>query len=687
MTQNLSELRPPTAKKIPRKLEIHGQTLQDPYFWLRDKENPEVLDYLNAENTYTDAVMKHTEGFQEKLYQEILARIKETDLSVPVKVDDYFYYTRTEKGKQYAIACRKKFTLEASEEILLDMNELARDKSYFSLGGFAVSPNHRLLAYSTDTDGSELFTIFIKDLETGQQFSETISHCATGIEWAKDNQTFFYTVQDETKRPFKVFRHHLGEDPLKDELIFHEKDQAFVASLSTSKSKKYIFLNTSSSTTTEVYLIQTENPKAIPHRVCLREHKHEYALAHHGNQFFIMTNEKEAVNFKLMAAPETRPDRELWKELLPHRPEIKIEGIEAFEKYLVLYEREKGLMKIRITEVETDQTHYLDFPEPVYTAWGGNNPNYDSEILRFGYTSLVTPSTVYDYHIKTRVKELKKQAEVLGGYDPSLYISERIYAPSHDGVRVPVSLVYRRDLDRSKPHPLFLYGYGSYGISIDPEFSSVRLSLLDRGFIYAIAHVRGGGDLGKPWHKQGKLLKKKNTFLDFTACTQFLIREKYTSSKQVVIYGGSAGGLLIGNVINEYPELFLAAIAKVPFVDIISTMLDQSLPLTVGEFEEWGNPEEKEYFEYMLSYSPYDNVKAQTYPHLLITTGLNDPRVQYWEPAKWTAKLRHLKKDNEKLLFKINMGTGHGGASGRYDHLREIALDYAFILDQFGIFQ
>ncbi|MSR78009.1 MAG: S9 family peptidase [Candidatus Omnitrophica bacterium] len=677
-------MKPPLCKKVPYESVFHETTLSDAYAWLKDRESPEVLDYLKAENSYTDFIMKPTEVLQEKLYQEILSRIKETDLSVPVKMDDYYYYSRTEKGKQYSISCRKKGSLEAAEEILLDSNELAHGLEYFSLGSFNLSPDHQLLAYSTDTTGAEVYTLQVKNLITGELLTDKLENCATSVEWAADNQTLFYTTLDEAKRPCRLFKHRLGGLQSVDDLIFHEKDETFLLAIGQSKDRKYLFLESHSKTSSEVQFLPSNYPDSHFQIIHPRQPLLEYGAIHHGNRFFILTNEN-AVNFKLMQTSVERPEKENWKEVIGHRPGVKLEGAEAFENHLVVYEREEGLMKIRITDIHTQSFHYLDFPEPVYTAWGGSNPEFKSSKLRFGYTSLVTPSCVFDYDMNQRTRELKKQTEVLGGYDPSRYETKRIYAAAKDGTRIPVSLVYRKGIALDGNNPLFLYGYGSYGISIDPEFSSVRLSLLDRGFIFAIAHIRGGGDLGRPWYEDGKFLKKKNTFQDFIACAEHLIRESYTQSKKMVIYGGSAGGLLIGNVLNERPELFFAAIAKVPFVDIVNTMLDKSLPLTVGEYEEWGNPENKTFFDYMLSYSPYDHVKIQDYPHLLITTGLNDPRVQYWEPAKWTAKLRTLKTDSNLLLLKIEMGSGHGGPSGRYEHLKEIAFDYAFVLNRFGM--
>lgn len=676
-------LQVPRIKKIPYEVRIHGKVLRDPYFWLRDRENPEVIAYLHAENAYTDKMMEETKGVQEKLYQEMLARIKETDLSVPVKIGDFYYYTRTEKGKQYAIHCRKPDSLDNAEEIILDQNVLAEGHSYFRLGFAKVSPDHQLLAYGTDTSGAEMFSVFFKDLKTGRLLDDKIENVYPSFEWAQDNQTVFYVRLDEAKRPYQLYRHTLGRP--KDALVFHEKDEAFFLGVYKTKDRKFLVLDLASKTTSENHVLDAARPESGWKCVHPREKDLEYSVEHHGDDFYIVTN-YGAKNFRVMKAPDANPSKASWKEVIPARADVKVEGVDMFQDYWVVYERKDGLMQIRIFEFAGGKNSYLDFPEPVYTVHAGSNPDFKSHTLRFEYTSLVTPSSVFDYDMKTGKRELKKQQEVLGGYNASEYISERIWAVSHDGVKVPISLVYKKGFKKDGSQPLFLYGYGAYGISIDPAFSSTRLSLLNRGFCFAIAHIRGGGDLGRPWYEDGKFHKKPNSFKDFIAAAEHLVREKYTSPDRLVIYGGSAGGLLMGAVTNMRPDLFAGVIAKVPFVDVVNTMLDPSLPLTVTEYEEWGNPEEAAYFETIYGYSPYDHVEAKAYPHLLITGGLNDPRVAYWEPAKWTAKLRELTKSPEKLLLlRMEMDAGHGGPSGRYEAIKEIAFDYAFVFKILGL--
>src|SRR5579863_267587 len=673
--------RPPIAKLLPKEITVHGDTRVDPYFWLRDREDPDTIAYLEAENQYTSAQMKHTESVQEKLYAEMLGRIKQTDLSVPLKRDDYLYYTRTEEGKQYAIYCRKHRTLEAREETLLDGNVLAEEHKYFRVGNFSVSPNHRLLAYSVDFEGDEAFTIRVKDLVSGELLPDQIANTYYSLEWANDNATFFYTVLDRALRPYKIFRHTLGvsEDPL----IYHETDERFTVALSKTRSRAYIFIDIGSSVTSEVRYITTDQPNADFRVLLPRVQDVEYDVTHHGESFFIRINDS-AKTFRVVEAPVKDPSKENRKEIIPGREGITVESVTAFEDYWVTEERHRGLVQIHIRSFRTGGEHSIEFPEPVYSAGVGPNAEFNTRLLRFNYTSLVTPASVFDYDMETRERQLMKQQDVLGGYDPALYQSERVYATAPDGVQVPVSLVYKKGFVRDGSAPMLLYGYGSYGISIDATFASDRLSLLDRGFVYAIAHIRGGGDLGKPWHEDGRMLKKKNTFTDFIACAERLAAENYTSADRLAIMGGSAGGLLMGAAINMRPELFGAAVAMVPFVDSLNTALDASLPLTVGEYEEFGNPNEKVYYDYMKSYAPYENVATQAYPAILITAGLNDPRVSYWEPAKWAAKLRALKTDERLLLLKTNLGSGHFGASGRYEHLKETALHYAFLLHVLG---
>lgn len=677
--QNKLNLDPPIAKVIPHVIEIHGEKLIDNYFWLRNRDDKEVIEYLESENRYTDATMENTKELQEKLYKEMLGRIKETDKSAEVKIDDYYYYSRTEEGKQYAIHCRKKGSMDAEEEILIDENVLAEGLEYFNIGVFEVSPDHRFLAYSVDTDGSEIYTLYIKDLTTGELLKDVITNTFCSLEWANDNKTIFYDILDETKRPYKIYRHILGTDIKDDTLVYYEKDEAFYAGVSKTKSKDYLLFISESKTTSEVSYLKADEPLGEIKIIHPRQHEMEYYVDHHGDYFFILTNDS-AKNFKLMKTPISNPTKENWEEVIPHRDTVRLEHIEAFSDHIVVFERENGLKNIRILNMKTNETHYVNFPEPVYNFWQGDNPEYNTNLFRFEYTSLITPRSVFDYNMDNKILDLKKQDEIPSGYDASQYQSERIFAKAEDGTLIPISLVYKKGLAKDGNNPLYLYGYGSYGASMDPNFSANRLSLLARGFIYAIAHIRGGEEMGRYWYEQGKLLNKKNTFTDFISCAEHLIAEKYTSSKKLVISGASAGGLLMGAVTNMRPDLFNTVIAKVPFVDVINTMLDPSIPLTIIEYEEWGNPDDKEYFDYIKSYSPYDNVSAKDYPNILITASLNDPRVQYWEPAKWTAKLRALKTDNNILLFKTNMGAGHGGASGRYDYLKEIAFEYAFIL-------
>lgn len=668
---------PPVAKAVPKAITVHDDTRVDDYFWLRDRTDPDVIRYLDDENRYTNSMTARSRRLRAKLYTEILGRIKETDVSVPVPHDNYYYYTRTRKGRQYPIYCRKKGSLNAPEQILLDANKLAKGRDYFQLGNFSVSPNHRLLAYSTDGKGDETFTIFVKDLATGKLLTDRIENTSYSLEWANDNRTFFYTMLDAAKRPHKIFRHTLGE--AQDELIYHEEDQRFNIGLAKSRSNRFLYIHSSSAVTSEVRALPADKP-AGQFRVLLpRRQEIEYDVADHGGYFYIRTNDG-AKGFRLVRAPIADPSKPNWKEVLPGREGVTIEGVDTFRHHLVVYEREEGLLKIRIQNIRRRLTHYVAFPEPVYTVVPAGNARYETNLLRFSYTSLVTPSSVFDYHMDTRRRSLKKQQPVRG-YRPERYASERILATAPDGVRVPISLVYRKDTPRDGSALLLLYGYGSYGLSMEPAFSSDRLSLLDRGFIFAIAHVRGGGDLGKQWHDAGKLLHKKNTFTDFIACAEHLLALRYTSPERLAIIGGSAGGLLVGAVLNIKPELFHAAVAKVPFVDVLNTILDPTLPLTVSEYEEWGNPADKVFYDYIKSYSPYDNVDTKRYPILLITAGLNDPRVSYWEPAKWAAKLRARKQDNNLLLLKTNMDSGHFGASGRYEHIKEVAFDYAFIIN------
>ncbi len=675
---------PPVAKIVPWVDSLFGDIRTDNYYWLREKENPEVIDYLIAENDYTNEIMNHSQAFQKKLYEEMIGRIKETDLSVPYKMGEYFYYSKTEEGKQYNIYCRKNGSLDADEEILLDANMLATGKEYFDLGIYEISNNQNLLAYSVDNNGSEEYTIFIKNLTTGELLDDTIPKTSHGIEWANDNKTIFYTTFDHTKRSDKLWRHELGTDISTDPMIFHEKDEKYFLYVSKTKSKKYLGLYLESNLTSEVRYLKADDPTGKFKVLHPREQGVEYSIYHHGNKFYIKTNEN-AKNFKIVTVPTRNPAKKYWKDFVPHSDTVKIDNVEVFKNHLVLFERINGLKQVHIINLKDNSEHYIEFPEPVYSVYNSTNKEFNTDLLRFSYYSLVTPKSIYDYNLNNKSRELLKQTEVLGGYDSKQYQSERIFAIASDGSEIPISLVYKKGIEKNGNNFLWLYGYGSYGASMDPYFSSRRLTLLDRGFIYAIAHIRGGGEMGRYWYEEGKFLNKKNTFTDFIACAEHLVNKGYTNSEKMVTSGGSAGGLLMGAVLNMRPDLFKAAIAGVPFVDVLTTMLDSTIPLTVTEFEEWGNPAEEEYYWYMKSYSPYDNVEEKAYPNILITAGLNDPRVQYWEPAKWTAKLRYLKTDNNLLLLKTNMGAGHGGASGRYDYLKEKAFEYAFIFNILGI--
>lgn len=678
--------KPPVAERISHAQTVHGHTLTDDYHWLRDRDDPKVVEYLQAENQYTQALMAHTKPLQERLYEEMKGRIKETDLTVPVKIDDYYYYTRTFEGKQYRVHCRKRGSLDSSEEILLDQNELAKGHDYFRVGVFAVSPSHRLLAYSTDTAGSEMFTLRIKDLESGKLLSDEIPKTYYSVVWANDDRTVFYTTLDSAKRPYKVFKHTLGADPSTDQLVYHEPDEKYHVGVSKTRSRRFILLSSNSMVTHEVRFLDADRPAEEFKIIHPRQQGMEYSVEHHSDHFYMVTND-QAKNFKLMTTPTAKPSKDNWTEVIAHRPTVKIDDVDAFQDHLVIYEREAGLRKMRVQSLADGKEFYPPFPEPVYTFSAMDNEEFATSVIRFNYTSLITPPSVFDYDMKTRTRELMKQDEVLGGYDQSQYLSQRQSATAVDGTAIPISLVYKRGMVRNGASPMLLYGYGSYGASMDPRFSSNRLSLLDRGFIFAIAHIRGGGEMGRPWYEDGKLLNKKNTFTDFIACAEHLIAQEYTSPGRLAIQGGSAGGLLMGAVTNMRPDLFKAVVAQVPFVDVINTMLDASIPLAVIEYEEWGNPNDPAYYDYMRSYSPYDNVEPKAYPNILITAGLNDPRVAYWEPAKWTAKLRSAKTNDNRLLMRTNMGAGHGGASGRYDYLKEIAFDYAFILDTLGVAQ
>lgn len=683
---NTKPVAPPVAKKTPKQTTIHNETLTDNYFWMREKTNPEVIKHLEAENAYTDSVMKGTAALQETLYKEMLGRIKQTDLSVPYRLGDYFYYSRTEEGKQYQIRCRKRGSLEAKEEITLDLNKLAEGHKFLSVGAYSVSDDGNLLAYSTDTTGFRQYTLHVKDLRTGETLPESIERTGA-VMWATDNKTVFYTTEDATtKRSNKFHRHALGTDPTgkADALVYEEKDELYRLFAYRTRDKQFIIFGAASSETTENRYIPAAKPTAAPVLVLARENDHEYYVDHHEGQLYIRTNDG-AKNFRLVAAPISDPAKKNWREIIAHRREVKLEDADFFRNHYVVTERRDALLGLLITDMRSSKAHRVDFPEPVYAVTGDANPEYDTEVFRFQYQSLVTPNSVYDYNTRTRERQLLKQQEIPSGYDATQYASERIYATASDGTRVPISIVYKKGTKRDAKSPMLLYSYGSYGIPLPANFSTARLSLLDRGVSYAIAHIRGGGDMGEEWHDTGKMMQKKNTFTDFILAAEHLTKEKYTSSDRLAIMGGSAGGLLMGAVANMRPDLFKVVVSLVPFVDVINTMLDSSLPLTVGEYLEWGNPNEAAAYRYMKSYSPYDNIERKAYPTTLVRTALNDSQVMYWEPAKYVAKLREMKTDANPLLFKINMGAGHGGSSGRYDALRETAFDYAFVLTQLGV--
>ncbi len=674
---------PPVAKPIAKVDTIHGDILVDNYFWLRDRKNPDVIKYLEAENAYTDEMTKHLAPLQEQLYKEMLGRIKQTDLTVPVRRDSFYYYTRTEEGKQYQIYARKKGSLDAPEEVLLDENVMAAGKGYFRLGGTQVSPDHRLFAFLVDTAGSEHFTLIVKNIARNTMLPDRIDDVHFGIQWANDNRTLFYTRTDSAQRPDRIFRHTLGMPTSSDAMVHHQADVLFGLGITKTKDDRFLLIGDESFTQSTWYYIDAYRPGEPPKVISAGRPNVEYSVEHHGTHFYIRTNDN-ATNFKLVRAPDRDPKPANWTTVVPHRDSVLLADFDVFRNHLVLMEREKALTRFRIREFASSAEHHIAMEEPVYTVRWGGNPEFDTRTLRYIYQSMVTPSTVYDYDMSTKQRELKKRVDVLGGYDPSQYATERTWAKAPDGVMVPVSLVYRKPLVKDGTRPMLLYSYGSYGSSTDPTFSSTNLSLLDRGFIFAIAHIRGGQEMGRWWYDQGKMLSKKNTFTDFIASAEHLINEKYTTKEKLAIRGGSAGGLLMGAVVTMRPDLFKVVVADVPFVDVINTMMDASIPLTAGEWQQWGDPHVKEHYTYMKSYSPYDNV-GKTYPAMLVTTGLNDPRVAYWEPAKWVAKIRANKTDGNLLLLKTNMGAGHGGASGRYDNLREVAFRYAFIIDQLGL--
>ncbi|MDP9958502.1 S9 family peptidase [Chryseobacterium lathyri] len=675
-------MKAPQAKKIEKILEIHGDRRIDNYFWLNERENPEVIQYLEEENAYEEFMMKDTEAFQEELFEEMKARYKKDDESLPYFFNGYWYIVRYEEGKEYPIFCRKHKSLDNAEEIIVDVNVLAEGETYFEVGSVAVSPNNELVSFSSDNVSRRIYTINFKNLVTGEIFPDQILNTTGKAVWANDNEHVFYIRKDESLRAFQVYRHKLGTDASEDVLIFHEEDDTFDVNVFKTKSMQYIFIASSSTISDEHRFIPSDNVFAEWKIIQPRIDDLEYSVEHFEDEFYIITNADDATNFKIVKTKIDNCGMENWIDVIPHRPEVLLEGFEIFRDYLVLEEREEGLLQIKIIDEKNQESYYLPFSDPTYTTYIGINMEFDTEVLRYGYTSLTQPSSTYEYNMKEKTTQLLKQQEVLGGkFVPENYISERIWAESRDGeTRIPISLVYHKDTQKSANTPLLLYGYGSYGHTVDASFSNVRLSILDRGFIYAIAHIRGGEYLGREWYEDGKMLFKKNTFFDFIDAGKHLIKENYTSSNHMYAMGGSAGGLLVGAVVNYEPKLFNGIVAQVPFVDVVTTMLDETIPLTTGEYDEWGNPNDKQYYEYMKEYSPYDNVEAKDYPHMLITTGLHDSQVQYWEPAKWTAKLRELKTDDHLLLFKTDMSSGHGGASGRFESLKEDALEYAFLL-------
>ncbi|AFM02599.1 protease II [Bernardetia litoralis DSM 6794] len=679
-------LTPPMAAKVPQKLEEHGQTRIDNYYWLRDdsRTKPEMLAYLNAENDYVNKSLAHTDELQTKIYKEIRGRIKEDDASVPYKYQNYWYYTRYEEGKEYPIYARKKETLEGKEEILLNGNERAEGNDFYS-GRTSISEGENMMAFAEDTTGRRQYTVRFKNLATGEVLAETLKNVEAAMVWANDDKTIFYVKKDpETLRSHQVWSHTLGTNPETDKLIYEEKDESYYTYIGKSKSNKYIMIYLSSTLNTEVHLIDADKPTSKPTVFLKREAKHEYSIEHQDDHFYIVTN-WDAQNFRLMKVKVGQQnDKKNWEEVIAHREDVLLEDIEVFNDFMVLSERKEGLLQLRVRNQKDNSEHYIEFEDPAYMAYTSQNVEFDTKNLRFGYTSMTTPNSVYDYDMQTKEKTLKKQQEVVGGYEVTNFVSERIYATAKDGTKIPISLVYKKGTQKDGKNPLVVYGYGSYGASMDAYFSVSRLSLLERGFVYAIVHIRGGEEMGRQWYEDGKLLKKKNTFEDFIACTEFLQSEGFGSPKTTFAAGGSAGGLLVGAVANMRPELYKGILAAVPFVDVVTTMLDESIPLTTNEFDEWGNPKNKEYYDYMMTYSPYDNVEAKEYPNFLITTGLHDSQVQYWEPAKWVAKLRELKTDKNKLYFKTNMDAGHGGASGRFEAIKETALEYAFMLDLMG---
>ena len=679
-------MKKPSAKICPRELNAHGDIRIDNYYWLNERENPEVIAYLEEENLYQETMMKDTEPLQQQLYDEIVGRIKQDDVSYPTKRNGYYYYSRYEEGKEYPIYCRRKDNMENPEQILLDGNKMAEGYHYFDIGAYSVSPDNKMLAYSVDTVSRRQYDIYFKGIEGLEDErvkgleGEVIKNTTGNMVWANDNETIFYSVKDESLRSCKIMRHKLNTSPDDDVLVYFEEDTAFNCFVGKSKSKKYIMIMSESTLSSEVRFIDADNPYGDFKVFQKRQDDMLYGIGHYGEHFYILTNADGAKNFKIMKTSVEMTEKENWVEIMSHRDDVLIEDFDLYADYLVIEERHQGLVKIRVMTWDFTTDYYIDFGEPAYTAYSLGNPDFDTHLLRYGYNSMTTPSSLYEYDMISRESVLLKRQEIVGGYEPSCYVTERHWAASHDGVMVPISLVYKKGMKRDGSNSLVLYGYGSYGSSMDAYFSSARLSLLDRGFIWAIAHVRGGEELGRQWYEDGKMLNKRNSFLDFIYCGKYLVKEGFTCHDRMFAMGGSAGGLLVGAVANMAPEMWRGIIAQVPFVDVVTTMLDESIPLTTGEYDEWGNPNIKEYYDYMKSYSPYDNVERKDYPAMLVTTGLHDSQVQYWEPAKWVAKLREMKTDDNPLYLKTNMDFGHGGASGRFEGIKEIALEYAFLL-------
>ncbi len=676
----MEKVNAPKAKKIRKRLTRHKHTRVDYYYWLNQRENKEVIQYLNDENAYTEAVLnKPSRGLQESLYREMVSRIPQKELSVPYNLKGFSYYTRFEEGLEYPVYCRRALKDGSPEEVMLDGNAMAKGHPYFYINNWEVSPDNQMLAYSVDTLSRRKYTIYFKDLKTGRVWDDCIKNTTGDLAWANDNKTIFYSVRDRSLRPYKIYKHLLGTPVEEDQLVYHEKDATFDVSVYKSKSDKYVIISAESTTSSECRFLPADQPEQPFTLFQKRQKGIEYQISHQGNRFLVLTNH-HAKNFRLMEVAENQTAMSHWRELIPHREKVLLEEVEVFKDFFVISERENGLIRFRIFNIKTGEIHYMSFDEADYYVFMDDNYEYNSQWFRYGYTSLKTPQTIYDYQMADRTRKLMKRHEVVGGYNPDDYQTERLYAKSRDGVSIPLSVVYKKGFKKEGTHPVLLYGYGSYGISIESEFRSSRLSLLDRGFAFVVAHVRGGQELGRLWYEEGKLLKKKNTFNDFIDSARFLIQEKYTAPHRLFAMGGSAGGLLMGVVVNEAPNLFKGVVASVPFVDVVTTMLDESIPLTTGEYDEWGNPNEKEFYDYMLSYSPYDNVTKQDYPAMLVTTGLHDSQVQYWEPAKWVAKLRDKKTDGHGLFLWTNMDFGHGGASGRFEAYKEIAMEYAFML-------